>query len=79
MFKKFTEQEIRRSIIPFNHLFQTQEEFEQFKLKSIEHKSSDDYTITATPLEDIDAVKTASQHRWGDDISTNEDLKPKSI
>lgn len=50
MFKKFTEQEIRTSIIPFNHLFMSNEQFEEFKMKSVEHKSSEDYTVICTPL-----------------------------
>lgn len=50
MFKKFTEQEIRASIIPFNHLFLTEEQYEEFKKKSRPHVSNEDYTIIQVPL-----------------------------
>lgn len=50
MFKKLSNQEIRASIMPFEHLFMTAEQFEEFKKKSREHKTSEDYTIKCEPL-----------------------------
>ena len=50
MFKKLSNQEIRASIMPFEHLFMTAEQFEEFKKKSREHKTSEDYTITREPI-----------------------------
>lgn len=50
MFKKFSEQEIRASIMPFNHLFLSEEQYEEFKKNSRPHISSEDYTIVEVAL-----------------------------
>jgi hypothetical protein len=67
MFKKLSPSEVRASIIPFDRLFMTDEQFEEFKKHSREHKSSDDIVV----------VKTAPQHRWSDDYTIiREAIKP---
>ncbi len=50
MFKKFSEQEIRASIIPFEHLFLTEQQYEEFKKKSRPHVSNEDYTVVREAL-----------------------------
>ena len=54
MFKKLSPSEVRASIIPFDCLFMTDEQFEEFKKHSREHKSSDDYTIIREAIKPLD-------------------------